>query len=83
MSEILVFKATGKKDEVYDIQIKISCFFCGEGKKGLPQTFDNLQTLIRHLEQCHYSHPHYRTLRNGLKKFLTITKYYTPKVLKV
>lgn len=82
MSESVIIKAIKKQNDVFEIVIILTCFECGIGKSRLPRTFNNFGTFIRHIEQCHGDHMHYKTLRNALKKYQTITKYYSKKVKK-
>jgi hypothetical protein len=79
LSEVLIFKVTGKRKGIFDFYIQFSCLFCGEGEKGIPKTFDSFETLIRHTQRLHSDHPHYKTQILALKKLQTLSKYYRPK----
>ena len=76
MCNVLVLKALGKKNGVFDIEVEISCFFCDEREKGVAKVFRNLTTLISHIEQVHKSHPLYKKFRNAIKSFIFLKKYF-------
>jgi len=75
----LVYNSTGTKNKSkINLNFSSNCYLCIH-ESGFAKTFDNVNSLLHHVQQVHYQHPMAKRYKISLKRLQFVINFVSKK----